>query len=42
LHNLLEKHGPDQMGQVLAAFNAERKPNTDAIANMALENFDEV
>ena len=30
------------MAAVLGDYYAERKPNTDAIARMALENFDEV
>ncbi len=30
------------LNAALAAFFAARKPNTDAIANMALDNFDEM
>lgn len=44
-HECLLKHTSEEavdMGAAMAAFYTERKPNTDAIANMALENFDEM
>jgi kynurenine 3-monooxygenase len=34
--------GGSQLAAVLAAYYSERKPNADAIANMALDNFDEM
>ena len=53
LHDLLTKggggggsgsggSGGSQLAAVLAAYYSERKPNADAIANMALDNFDEM
>ena len=50
LHDLLTKGGGgggsggggSQLAAVLATYYSERKPNADAIANMALENFDEM
>jgi len=41
LERLLAAH-PGDWGAAFAAFSAERKPNADAIADMALENFDEM
>src|SRR5271165_5118243 len=41
LVELLERHGAD-WSQVFAAFETERKVNTDAIADMAIENFVEM
>ncbi len=41
LVELLDRHGPD-WSQVFAAFETERKVNTDAIADMAIENFVEM
>jgi kynurenine 3-monooxygenase len=38
---LLDKHGPD-WGGVFPQFENERKVNTDAIADMAVENFTEM
>ncbi len=32
----------DDLAEVFAAFDARRKPNTEAIADMALDNFDEM
>ncbi len=41
LIELLDQHGAD-WSQVFAAFETERKVNTDAIADMAIENFVEM
>ncbi|MFW0778172.1 MAG: FAD-dependent oxidoreductase [Rickettsiales bacterium] len=41
LGELLEKHGND-WATIFAALEKERKPNADAIADMALENFVEM
>ncbi len=41
LVKLLDQHGAD-WSQVFAAFETERKVNTDAIADMAIENFVEM
>ncbi len=41
LVELLDQHGAD-WSQVFAAFETERKVNTDAIADMAIENFVEM
>jgi kynurenine 3-monooxygenase len=38
---LLDQHGPD-WGSVFAHFEKERKMNTDAIADMAVQNFTEM
>ena len=38
---LLDRHGP-QWGQVFDEFQQSRKENTDAIADLALENFVEM
>jgi kynurenine 3-monooxygenase len=40
LDQLLEEHS--ELSEVFPAFSASRKPNTDAIADMALENFVEM
>ena len=43
LDELLTAAGPEgDLKDVLAQFYIKRKPCTDAIANMALENFEEV
>jgi kynurenine 3-monooxygenase len=42
LDELLERYGPVQWRQLLEAYSAERKPDADAIAEMALENFIEM
>jgi kynurenine 3-monooxygenase len=41
LLELLDRHGPDWQ-RVFAEFEIERKVNTDAIADMAIENFTEM
>ena len=41
LVDLIDRRGPDWAG-VFAEFERVRKPNTDAIANMAVENFVEM
>jgi kynurenine 3-monooxygenase len=41
LVELLDRHGPD-WGKVFGEFERERKINTDAIADMAVENFVEM
>ncbi|HTU40438.1 MAG TPA: NAD(P)/FAD-dependent oxidoreductase [Candidatus Aquilonibacter sp.] len=41
LVQLLDQHGPDWTG-VFGEFESQRKPNTDAIADMAVENFTEM
>ncbi|RMG18007.1 MAG: FAD-dependent monooxygenase [Planctomycetota bacterium] len=41
LARLLDEHG-DDLAEAFAAFVRERKPNADAIADMALENFVEM
>jgi kynurenine 3-monooxygenase len=41
LVDLLDRHGPD-WARVFADFEKERKVNTDAIADMAIENFTEM
>ena len=41
LMELLDRHGPD-WPRVFAEFESERKVNTDAIADMAIENFTEM
>ncbi len=41
LDRLLDAHGPD-WSRLLPAFDAERKPHADAIAEMALDNFVEM
>ena len=41
LVELLDRHGPD-WSRVFAGFETERKVNTDAIADMAIENFVEM
>lgn len=38
----IEREGPDDCDALFAAFEAERKPNADAIARMALENYIEM
>ena len=38
---LLDQHGPD-WGRVFREFELQRKANTDAIADMAVENFTEM
>lgn len=42
LYGMLEGRGPDELGEVFATFDEERKPNGDAIADMALDNFVEM
>lgn len=42
LDELIEAHGWPERGAIFAAFDARRKPNGDAIAEMALENFVEM
>jgi kynurenine 3-monooxygenase len=39
---LIDEHGASKLEQVFAAFGNSRKPNSDAIADMALENFVEM
>jgi kynurenine 3-monooxygenase len=41
LDECIERHGPD-WSTVFAEFEAERKPNAEAIADMALENYVEM
>jgi len=41
LLELLDRHGPDWL-RVFADFESDRKINTDAIADMAIENFTEM
>lgn len=41
MNNCLQQHGPD-WGKVFAAYYAERKPNADALADLALYNFIEM
>jgi kynurenine 3-monooxygenase len=42
LDGLLDEHGTGDWGRVLREYSAARKPNADAIAEMALENFIEM
>ncbi|QKG53962.1 FAD-dependent oxidoreductase [Hymenobacter sp. BRD67] len=42
LNQLLEQYGEANWGQVMAAFEHQRKPNTDAMADLALYNFVEM
>jgi len=42
LDRLLDELGDDAWGELFAQFSAARKPHTDAIADMALENFVEM
>lgn len=42
LDELLDRHGDGNWGVVFSEFNEARKPHTDAIAEMALENFVEM
>jgi len=46
LSNMLDLHAPDKsemgLARAFAAYSNERKPNSDAIATMALENFVEM
>jgi len=42
LDELLDEHGDENWGAVLSDFDESRKPQADAIADMALENFVEM
>lgn len=42
LNELLDAHGDDHWAQVVHLFERQRKPNADAIATLALENFIEM
>lgn len=42
LDELLDEHGNEDWGRVLAAYDTSRKPDGDAIAEMALDNFVEM
>jgi kynurenine 3-monooxygenase len=42
LDSLLAEHGGDAWDTVFAEFARERKPHADAIADMSIENFDEL
>ena len=42
LNQLLNQHGDDAWGTVFAEFQAQRKPNNDAMADLALYNFAEM
>lgn len=42
LENLLDEHGDEDMGAVLATYSALRKPNGDAIADLSVRNFVEM
>lgn len=42
LGELLDEHGTGEWGRVLREYSESRKPNADAIAEMALENFVEM
>jgi kynurenine 3-monooxygenase len=42
LNDLLNEHGDDNWGVVLARYGAARKPNGDAIADLSLRNFVEM
>ena len=42
LNDLLNEHGDDNWGVVLARYGEARKPNGDAIADLSLRNFMEM
>jgi kynurenine 3-monooxygenase len=42
LNDILDKYGDDNWGEVLKQYNAARKPNGDAIADLSLRNFIEM
>ena len=42
LNELLDQHGDDNWPTIFAKFQTQRKPNTDAMANLALYNFTEM
>ena len=42
LNELLDQHGDDAWPIVFAEFQRQRKPNTDAMADLALYNFTEM
>ena len=42
LNALLDQHGDEAWPAIFAAFQAERKPNTDAMADLAVYNFVEM